>query len=312
LLLALVEGQEIESIEDQLIEAEHAQLIHHVQAGTFTFNHDKIRTCLYMEVSSSRRCRLHEAIGSILEAQYKAQSTKCAYLLAAIAFHFMNSGDTTRAVTYAMQAGEQALRSQAIEEAKSYYEMALQSLEPNDQRYGVVLLGLSEVALRVGDEQEAVAICENMLTWLAVPGRAESIGLDMTAQEAFAGEPGSHKHTRQVLQSAQNVLEKLNIREAAGRLRKLAALPHSERTFSGMIQTKPAAKLTVQPLPANLTKSEAKVLQLVVGGKRNRQIAEELGISEKTVANHLSHIFNKTTSENRAAATAFAIHHGIA
>ncbi len=68
----------------------------------------------------------------------------------------------------------------------------------------------------------------------------------------------------------------------------------------------------VQALPANLTKSEARVLQLVVGGRRNRQIAEELGISEKTVANHLSHIFSKTTSENRAAATAFAIHNGIA
>ena len=65
-------------------------------------------------------------------------------------------------------------------------------------------------------------------------------------------------------------------------------------------------------LPADLTLREAKVLQLVVEGKSNRQIAHELGISEKTVANHLSHIFNKTTSDNRAAATAFAIRHGLA
>jgi len=47
-------------------------------------------------------------------------------------------------------------------------------------------------------------------------------------------------------------------------------------------------------------------------GKNNRQIAEELGLSEKTVANHLSHIFSKTGSENRAAATAFAIRNGLA
>jgi DNA-binding CsgD family transcriptional regulator len=69
---------------------------------------------------------------------------------------------------------------------------------------------------------------------------------------------------------------------------------------------------SLQSLPADLTRREAKVLQLVVDGKSNRQIAYELGISEKTVANHLSHIFNKTMSDNRAAAAAFAIRHGLA
>ena len=68
---------------------------------------------------------------------------------------------------------------------------------------------------------------------------------------------------------------------------------------------------TLKALPANLTRREASVLQLVVKGKRNQQIAQELHISEKTVANHLSHIYSKTTSENRASAVAFAIHHGI-
>ncbi len=67
-----------------------------------------------------------------------------------------------------------------------------------------------------------------------------------------------------------------------------------------------------QSLPANLTVREVKVLQLVAKGKSNRQIAQELGLSAKTVANHLTHIFNKTMCENRAAAAAFAIHHGLA
>lgn len=40
--------------------------------------------------------------------------------------------------------------------------------------------------------------------------------------------------------------------------------------------------------------------------------SQELGPSEKTIAHHLTHIFNKTTSENRAAAAAFAICHGLA
>jgi DNA-binding NarL/FixJ family response regulator len=47
-------------------------------------------------------------------------------------------------------------------------------------------------------------------------------------------------------------------------------------------------------------------------GNTNREIARELSLSEKIVAHHLTHIFNKTNSENRAAATAFAIRQGLA
>jgi predicted ATPase/DNA-binding CsgD family transcriptional regulator len=64
--------------------------------------------------------------------------------------------------------------------------------------------------------------------------------------------------------------------------------------------------------PAGLTAREVEVLRLVVRGLTSGEIALELKISEKTVAHHLTHIFNKTSSENRAAAAAFAIRHGLA
>ncbi len=54
------------------------------------------------------------------------------------------------------------------------------------------------------------------------------------------------------------------------------------------------------------------MLRLVARGLTNTEIAQELGLSEKTIAHHLTHIFNKTTSENRAAAVAFAFRHGLA
>ena len=54
------------------------------------------------------------------------------------------------------------------------------------------------------------------------------------------------------------------------------------------------------------------MLALLARGMTNAEIARELGLSEKTVAHHLTHIFNKTSSENRASAVAFAIHHGLA
>jgi DNA-binding CsgD family transcriptional regulator/pimeloyl-ACP methyl ester carboxylesterase len=64
--------------------------------------------------------------------------------------------------------------------------------------------------------------------------------------------------------------------------------------------------------PHTLTAREIEVLRLVVQGKTNREIAEALVISEFTVVNHISHIFNKTGAENRAAATAYALRHGLA
>ena len=62
---------------------------------------------------------------------------------------------------------------------------------------------------------------------------------------------------------------------------------------------------------AGLTARELEVLHLVASGMTNTQIARKLVLSEKTVATHLTHIFNKTMSENRAGAVAFAIRHGL-
>jgi len=53
---------------------------------------------------------------------------------------------------------------------------------------------------------------------------------------------------------------------------------------------------------ANLTKREVKVLKLVASGNTNKEIAKKLFISEKTVKNHLNHIYRKLGVKNRAQA----------
>jgi DNA-binding CsgD family transcriptional regulator len=63
--------------------------------------------------------------------------------------------------------------------------------------------------------------------------------------------------------------------------------------------------------PAGLSRREIEVLVLVAKGRTSREIADELSISEKTVTNHLTHIFTKANLENRAAAAAFALRHGL-
>lgn len=72
-----------------------------------------------------------------------------------------------------------------------------------------------------------------------------------------------------------------------------------------------ASTAPVVSYPAGLTAREVQVLRLVARGLTNNEIAEELGLSEKTIAHHLTHIFNKTTSDNRAAAVAFAFRHNL-
>jgi DNA-binding NarL/FixJ family response regulator len=56
----------------------------------------------------------------------------------------------------------------------------------------------------------------------------------------------------------------------------------------------------------SLSEREAQVLRLLASGKTNRQIGEELFISEKTVARHVSNIFDKLGVSSRSAATAWA------
>jgi ATP/maltotriose-dependent transcriptional regulator MalT len=62
---------------------------------------------------------------------------------------------------------------------------------------------------------------------------------------------------------------------------------------------------------AGLTKRELEVLRLIAGGWSNRQIANELFLSERTVARHVSNILGKLDLPNRAAATAFAFEHRL-
>ena len=61
--------------------------------------------------------------------------------------------------------------------------------------------------------------------------------------------------------------------------------------------------------PGGLTEREVEVLMLAAQGRTNREIAEELSISIRTVQNHIHNIYDKIDVRNRAEATAFAINH---
>ena len=66
------------------------------------------------------------------------------------------------------------------------------------------------------------------------------------------------------------------------------------------------------PTPEPLTEREMEVLQLVARGQSNREIADELAISEATVRTHVSNILGKLHLASRTQAALYALREGLA
>jgi DNA-binding NarL/FixJ family response regulator len=62
---------------------------------------------------------------------------------------------------------------------------------------------------------------------------------------------------------------------------------------------------------ATLTEQELNILSLITEGLTNREIAERIFLSEKTVRNYVSSILSKLDLSTRAEAAAYAVHHHI-
>jgi DNA-binding NarL/FixJ family response regulator len=88
------------------------------------------------------------------------------------------------------------------------------------------------------------------------------------------------------------------VAQAAAKFRELGNHGDEQRL------TAPVARRS-QPL--GLSSREVEVLRLLASGCANREIAERLFLSEKTVERHLSNAYAKIGANNRAAAAAFAV-----
>ena len=62
---------------------------------------------------------------------------------------------------------------------------------------------------------------------------------------------------------------------------------------------------------AALTDRERELLKLVINGRSNKQIAQDMGISIKTVANHRAHLMEKTGALNAADLTRISMIAGV-
>jgi two-component system NarL family response regulator len=72
-----------------------------------------------------------------------------------------------------------------------------------------------------------------------------------------------------------------------------------------------AAALAAQMPRPDLSAREVQVLELIVQGQANKQIAYSLGIAEHTVKNHVKNILSKLSVQDRTQAATAAIQRGI-
>ncbi len=199
-----------------------------------------------------------------------------------LALMSMATGDTARALEYHRQL-------LAYEGLHLYFLV--------DRVLGMIetLQGDWDAAERHLERSESTARRERLQPELArvLEARAELV--------LARGGAGSAMQARNLLGQARDIWRDLDTLREMERLRdKLRSLP-----------TQPG-QASHPATPAGLSVRELEVLQLVAAGKSNREIAQELYLSEKTVANHLTSIFNKTNTDNRAGATAFALRHELA
>jgi DNA-binding NarL/FixJ family response regulator len=110
------------------------------------------------------------------------------------------------------------------------------------------------------------------------------------------------------LHAAARGLSVLDPQVQAALLAAASLPPGPARPASQSPAREPAAPA---PPPDGLTQREAEVLALIADGLTNTEIAARLFLSNHTVKTHISRIFAKTGSRDRAAAIGYAHRHDI-
>jgi DNA-binding NarL/FixJ family response regulator len=95
----------------------------------------------------------------------------------------------------------------------------------------------------------------------------------------------------------------------------LVAVTSGERVMASAVANRVLEMLTGVSAPKDfydgLTGREVEILRLVAGGMANKQIAFTLSISDKTVRNHMSNMYEKLDIRDRSTAVLYAVRKGL-
>jgi DNA-binding CsgD family transcriptional regulator/tetratricopeptide (TPR) repeat protein len=216
----------------------------------------------------------------------------------------------------------------------------LEEHRANRPQWAAVLAYATDAATRLGDREAAASLRpllaeyagRNLIAgqFVAVFGSADRY---LGAVDAVLGSPTADEHFERALamdrrmgavtHQVETLLawsEHVARRGGATAGRRASRLRAEARVLADRIGHRQALRrLGVErpaadapsPWPDGLTDREVDVLRLVAAGRSNREIGEQLYISQNTAANHVRSILLKTGTANRTGAAIYAAEHEL-
>jgi predicted ATPase/DNA-binding CsgD family transcriptional regulator len=232
----------------------------------------------------------------------QGNTTQAAFLLEAALAQQRRLGFAWGATQSLLGLADVALveRNMAQAEARYLQSLALSWQQQDRRRIAPALAGLAEVAATRGTWDRAArffgaatALIETMGVFALFPfdQRAYEAGI-AAVRAAMREEDFSHAwEAGRAMPLAQIVAEATSVAPAAGA---------RERGLG-----------RDQGAPARLSPREREVLSLLVEGTSDREIAAALGITYRTVTNHVASILTKLQAPTRTAAATIAVRRGL-
>jgi DNA-binding NarL/FixJ family response regulator len=183
----------------------------------------------------------------------------------------------------------------AVEAARRALELASEPEQPPFRGAALRALAESLSALQRFDEAAAAAR-EAIALFTACDAPFERARSEVVLAEILVRQARPDA-ARESLASARAVAEPLGAKRLLDQIDAIAA----------RLST-PAASADY---PGGPSAREVEVLRLVATGMTNAEVAEQLSISDRTVGQHLRSIFDKIEVSTRAAATRWAVEHGL-
>jgi len=160
-----------------------------------------------------------------------------------------------------------------------------------------------------GDEQRLLR--DRLARWLATDAQVRIVHRPHVAADAVDGDDAVTRLVLLDLEMAgtEGFGPQGRVAERSSTIHVLVVPADFDKEPARLVQQD--AERTDQPRDHRLSSREVHVLAQVAAGMSNKQIAKLLGISQKTVRNHLSRIFGKLSASNRTEAVMHAMRMGL-
>lgn len=162
---------------------------------------------------------------------------------------------------------------------------------------------LGELTTAAGEIAEATAHLERALALADACAAPYERALTLLALVSLHHTTGDGAGARLALEEARTLCTHLGAVPVLTRIDDLAA----------QLATPIALDLPTPPStrPDRLTARELEVLRLIAAGHSNVEIADQLGVSIRTIERHITNLYAKIDARGKADATAYALRHGL-